>query len=91
VDEPFVGLHYCGFGPSHETVDRLVASGMVVGATADDARVEVLELPDRRSYVLSLFQPHIGASTGAPLHPLLAAFVGATRAYAGTRAAPTSV
>jgi CTP synthase (UTP-ammonia lyase) len=87
VDEPFVGMHYCGFGPSQETVARLVASGMVVGATAADAPVEVLELPGQTFYVLSLFQPHIGASTGAPLHPLLAAFVEAARAYADARAA----
>ena len=63
-------------------VERLVASGMVVGATADDAPVEVLELPTHRFFVLSLFQPHIGASEGRPLHPLLAAFVAATRQYA---------
>jgi CTP synthase (UTP-ammonia lyase) len=87
VDEPYFGMHYCGFGPSTETVDRLVAGGMVVGATADDAPVEVLELPGHRFYVLSLFQPHVGASTGVPLHPLLAAFVEAARAYADTRVA----
>jgi CTP synthase (UTP-ammonia lyase) len=90
VDEPFVGMHYCGFGPSQATVARLVAGGLVVGATADDAPVEVLELPGRRFYVLSLFQPHIGASAGAPLHPLLAAFVEAARAYADTRTAAST-
>jgi hypothetical protein len=36
--------------------------------------------------VLTLFQPHIGASEGKPLHPLLADFSGAARAYARTRA-----
>ena len=78
VEEPFAGMHFCGFGPDPAVVDRLVAGGMVVGATADDAPVEVLELPAHRFYVLSLFQPHIGASTGRPLHPLLADFVRAS-------------
>jgi CTP synthase (UTP-ammonia lyase) len=82
VDGPFVGMHYCGFGPDAATVEHLVAGGMVVGATADDAPVEVLELPTHPFFVLSLFQPHIGASTGAPLHPLLAEFVRAARTYA---------
>jgi CTP synthase (UTP-ammonia lyase) len=86
VDEPFTGMHYCGFGPDPAVVQRLVAGGMVVGATADDAPVEVLELPTHPFFVLSMFQPHIGASAGKPLHPLLAAFARATHEYAATRA-----
>jgi CTP synthase (UTP-ammonia lyase) len=85
VDEPFAGMHFCGFGPDPAVVSRLVAGGMVVGATADDAPVEVLELPAHPFFVLSLFQPHIGASTGRPLHPLLADFVRACHEYAGMR------
>jgi CTP synthase (UTP-ammonia lyase) len=77
--EPFAGMHFCGFGPDPAVVERLVEGGMVVGATADDAPVEVLELPTHSFYVLSLFQPHIGASAGSPLHPLLADFVRAAR------------
>jgi CTP synthase (UTP-ammonia lyase) len=83
VDEPFVGMHFCGYGPAPAVVERLVAGGMVVGATADDAPVEVLELPGHPFFVLSLFQPHIGASSGGPVHPLLLAFVDAARAHAG--------
>lgn len=86
VDEPFIGMHFCGFGPDPEVVARLVAGGMVVGATADDAPVEVLELPTHPFFVLSLFQPHIGASAGQPVHPLLTAFVDAALARAGERA-----
>lgn len=87
VDEPFLGMHFCGYGPAPAVVERLVAAGMVVGATADDAPVELLELPTHPFYVLTLFQPHIGASAGRPLHPLLADFVRAARAHrsAGTR------
>src|SRR3954469_9354290 len=88
VGRPFVGMHYCGFGPDTATVERLVAGGMVVAATAEDTPVEVLELPSHPFYVLTLFQPHIGASDGGPLHPLLAAFVDAARAYAAARTVP---
>lgn len=90
VDGPFVGMHFCGFGPSREVVDRLVAGGMVVGATADDAPVEVLELPTHRYFVLSLFQPHIGASSGRPLHPLLSTFVQAAQEHSAARAGALS-
>jgi CTP synthase (UTP-ammonia lyase) len=55
---------------------------MVVGATAEDAGAEVLELPANRFYVLTLFQPHVGALAGKPLHPLLREFVRCARVYA---------
>jgi CTP synthase (UTP-ammonia lyase) len=75
ADEPFVGMHYCSFGPGASEVERLVEAGMVVEATAEDAGAEVLELPANRFYMLTLFQPHIGAVAGKPLHPLLREFV----------------
>ena len=75
----FVGMHYCNYAPSAEHVERLVAAGMIVEATADDAGAEVLELPANRFFLLSLFQPQIGALAGRPLHPLLREFVRCTR------------
>jgi CTP synthase (UTP-ammonia lyase) len=80
VAEPFVGMHFCNFAPTADAVARLQAAGVVVGATAPDAGAEVLEFPDHPFYVASLFQPHIGALAGAPVHPLVAAFVEAVRA-----------
>jgi CTP synthase (UTP-ammonia lyase) len=74
-DEPFVGMHYCGFGPGPEEIRRLVEHGMVIEATAEDAGAEVLELSANRFFMLSLFQPHIGALAGKPPHPLLGEFV----------------
>ena len=75
VDEPFVGLHYCSYGPTEAAVRELQQAGVVVGATAPDAGAEVLEFPGHPFYVASLFQPHIGASTRAPIHALVRAFV----------------
>lgn len=91
-DAPFVGMHYCNYGPGPREVDRLVEGGMVIEATAEDAGAEVLELPDNRFFMLSLFQPQIGALAGKPLHPLLGEFVRCARAYAGqaVAAAPSS-
>jgi len=81
--EPLAGMHYCGYGPGRGVVERLTAAGMVLEATADDAGAEVLELPGNRFFMLSLFQPQIGALAGKPLHPLLGEFVRCARAYAG--------
>jgi len=82
VGDPFVGMHFCNFAPTPEAVQRLVASGVVVGATAPDAGAEVLEFPGHPFYVSSLFQPHVGALAGAPVHPLVTAFVDAVGAVA---------
>jgi CTP synthase (UTP-ammonia lyase) len=74
-DKPFVGMHYCSFGPGPAELERLVESGMVIEATADDAGAEVIELPSNRFFILTLFQPQIGALERRPLHPLLREFV----------------
>lgn len=78
--EPFVGMHFCNYAPTAEAVVALEKAGVVVGATADDAGAEVLEFPDHPFYVTSMFQPHIGALAGAPVHPLVRAFVSAVAA-----------
>ncbi|MER7557189.1 CTP synthase [Nocardioides sp. NPDC126508] len=75
--EPFVGMHFCNYAPTADAVAALEKIGVVVGATADDAGAEVLEFPDHPFYVTSMFQPHIGALAGAPVHPLVRAFVSA--------------
>jgi CTP synthase (UTP-ammonia lyase) len=80
VPEPFVGMHFCNYAPTAHAVARLEAAGVVVGATALDAGAEVLDFPDHPFYVTSMFQPHIGALAGAPVHPLVTAFVDAVGA-----------
>lgn len=82
-NEAFVGMHYCNYGPGAEELQRLVDGGMVIEATADDAEAEVIELPTNRFFMLSLFQPQIGALAGKPLHPLLREFVRCAREHAG--------
>jgi CTP synthase (UTP-ammonia lyase) len=85
-DEPFVGMHYCNYGPGTEELQRLVDGGMVIEATADDAEAEVIELPTKRFFMLSLFQPQIGALARKPLHPLLREFVRCAREHAASDA-----
>jgi CTP synthase (UTP-ammonia lyase) len=86
-DTAFLGMHYCSYGPGVDEVERLVEAGMVVEATAEDAGAEVLELPSNRFFMLTLFQPQVGALAGKPLHPLLREFVRCARTYAEGRAA----
>jgi CTP synthase (UTP-ammonia lyase) len=75
--EPFVGTHFCSFAPTAEAISALETVGVVVGATAPDAGAEAIELPGHPFYVASLFQPHVGTLAGAPMHPLVTAFLSA--------------
>lgn len=80
--ESRIGMHYCSYGPGPDQLARLVAGGFQIEATADDAEAEVLELPANGFFVLTLFQPQIGAQPGRPLHPLLQEFVRCARGHA---------
>lgn len=72
---PFVGFHWCNFGVAPAYVDRLVKHGLVISATADDAGVEAIEVSSHPFFLATSFQPQVGSSAGAPLHPVLRAFV----------------
>jgi CTP synthase (UTP-ammonia lyase) len=61
-------------------VSQLVACGLRVGATADDAGVEAVELPDHPFFLVTLFQPQVGASAGRPIHPVIDGLISAMRA-----------
>lgn len=78
VPEPFDGMHFCNYAPTAASIATLVEAGVVVGATTEDGSAEVLEFPDHPFFVVSLFQPHVGALAGAPIHPLVDAFVRST-------------
>lgn len=88
VEHPFVGMHYCNYAPTAAAISSLTAAGVTVGATAQDTAAEVLEFPQHPFYVASLFQPHIGASCGEPIHPLILAFVAAMTGQGSTLGQP---
>jgi CTP synthase (UTP-ammonia lyase) len=74
---PFTGFHWCSYGLAPSAVARLTSAGAVVSAHAPDAGVEGIEVPAHRFFVATLFQPQVGALDGAPLHPLISAFLAA--------------
>jgi CTP synthase (UTP-ammonia lyase) len=82
VERPFVGMHYCNYAPTAQAIRLLGDAGVMVGAVTEDGTAEVLEFPDHPFYVASLFQPHIGAASGQPIHPLVGAFVAAVSSRA---------
>lgn len=93
-DVPFLGtcgglqyavVEYVGNVLGVADASHAESDGMEVEATADDAGAEVLELPSNRFFMLSLFQPQVGALAGKPAHPLLREFVASAREAATRR------
>jgi CTP synthase (UTP-ammonia lyase) len=84
-ETPFEGFHWCGYGLDPTYVQPLERAGVVVGATAPDAGVEAIELPEHPFFLATAFQPQVGASTTGRLGPLLEAFVAAACPPSGGR------
>ena len=78
-DAPFSGFHYCSYGLNDRYHKALVAAGLVIGAYADDAGVEAIELPGHPFYLATLFQPQMESLTTGVLHPILGALIAAAR------------
>lgn len=66
--------YYCDFGlnPAHQ--ERLEEAGLRVAGRDQDGEARVLELPDLRFYVATLFVPQLRSRPGDP-HPLLVALL----------------
>ena len=83
-ESPMIGYHYCSYGLAPEWVPALERAGLVVSGHADDAGVEIVELPEHPFYVATLFQPQI-EDADQPLHPLLSAFASAAALHRAQR------
>jgi CTP synthase (UTP-ammonia lyase) len=66
--------YYCDFGlnPSHQ--ERLERGGLNVVGWDQNGEVRVVELPQLRFYLATLFVPQLRSQPGSP-HPLLTAFL----------------
>lgn len=68
--EPF----YCNYGLNPEFEASFIERGLVFSARGDDAEARILELPDHRFFVATLFVPFARSSADEP-HPLVTAFL----------------
>jgi len=70
--------YYCNFGINPEYERPLTAGGLVISARDEDRAPRIVELPDPRFFIASLFVPQTSSCRDQP-HPLLVAFVAADR------------
>lgn len=76
-DAAFSGYHFCNFGMADVYIETLARAGLVIGARAEDAGVESVEIPGNKYYIATLFQPQVGTVERGYLHPLITGFLDA--------------
>jgi CTP synthase (UTP-ammonia lyase) len=67
-------LYYCNFGLNPEHQQLLDDGGLRVVGVDQDGEARVLEHPNHRFYVATLFVPQSSSSPGSP-HPLISAYL----------------
>jgi CTP synthase (UTP-ammonia lyase) len=77
--------YYCSFGLNRERRDELHEAGLRVSGTDEDGEVRVMEIPDLRFFVATLFVPQVRSA-----HPLIAAYVGAAAGVPAANASAAS-
>jgi CTP synthase (UTP-ammonia lyase) len=74
----------CSYGLNPAYRAQVMGAGLAVSGVDRDGEVRIVELPDRRFYVATLFLPQLGSSPGQP-HPLIVAYVRAALAFQALR------
>ena len=68
--------YYCNFAINPQFRDRLDHPRIRIAGTDQDDEIRIIELPDNRFFVLTLFVPQTRSAPGAP-HPLIRGFLDA--------------
>lgn len=74
--------YYCNFGLNPEHQGRLHEGGLRIVGKDQDGEARVLELPNHRFYIATLFVPQLSSSAGFP-HPLITAYLEAAMRSGG--------
>lgn len=80
------GESFCSFETNPAYVERWRAAGLQVAARGADGEMREYELPTRRFFLATLFQPRLSSSYGEP-HPVIQGYLQACAAHAVTQAA----
>lgn len=71
--------YFCNYEVNARYVERWQAAGLRVAARGDQSEMRALELPDRRFFIATLFQPQLSSSYTDP-HPIVLGFLRAALA-----------
>jgi len=76
------GEYFCNFEANPDFVSRWQEAGLRVAARGADGEMRALELPDKRFFVATLFQPQLSSSYG-DAHPIVVGYLRACMAQRG--------
>jgi CTP synthase (UTP-ammonia lyase) len=66
--------YYCRFGLNPDYIPALVQHGLRISGTDAEGEPRIVELPDNRFFVATLFVPQTASQADRP-HPLVSAFL----------------
>ncbi len=72
--------YYCNFGLNLTYLDLIVQAGLQVAATDQNGEPRILELPDRRFFMATLFVPQTSSTSDSP-HPIIMSLIAAAEAH----------
>jgi len=75
------GEYFCNFETNHEFVPRWEAAGLRIAARGSHGEMRAFDLPGKRFFLATLFQPQVSSSAQQP-HPIVEGYL---RACAGCR------
>jgi len=75
---------YCNYGLNPEYRDKLDHGELKLTGVDIDGQARIVEIPDRRFYVATLFLPQISSRHGRP-HPLIVAYLKAAMDFQTSR------
>jgi CTP synthase (UTP-ammonia lyase) len=78
--EEVVEAFRCNYGLALEYRDRIGRGGLKIAGVDSNGEVRIVELPDHRFFIATLFLPQLSSSSGMP-HPLIVAFLQAATAF----------
>jgi CTP synthase (UTP-ammonia lyase) len=68
------GEYFCSYETNPAFVPRWQAAGLRIAARGDDGEMRAFELPARRFFLATLFQPQLSSSHDRP-HPIITGFL----------------
>jgi CTP synthase (UTP-ammonia lyase) len=73
------GEYFCSFEVNKDYLDDWQSAGLRVAALGSDGEMRALELPDKRHFIATLFQPQLSSSFDRP-HPIIVGYLRACMA-----------
>ena len=70
----------CNFELNHQFKDKMINFGFVVAGTDEDNKIRIVEMPQNRFFIATLFQPQLSSTPESP-HKLILAYLNSAKEF----------